>query len=58
VVSFDEIAEIIWGEDYYDKFSEYAITKTMQRLREKIALMGVFPQIIQTVKKSGYVLLD
>jgi len=58
VVSFNEIAEIIWGEDSYDKFSEYAITKTIQRLREKIALMGVFPQIIQTVKKSGYVLLD
>jgi len=58
IVSFDEIADVIWGEKSYDKFSEYAITKTIQRLREKVSLMGVFPQIIQTVRKRGYVLMD
>lgn len=53
IVSFDEIADLIWGKDSYDKFSEYALTKTIQRLREKISSMDVFPQIIQTVRKRG-----
>jgi hypothetical protein len=58
IVSYDDLAEVIWGEESYDKFSVYAITKLIQRLREKIELMGIFPEIIQTVKKKGYILID
>lgn len=55
-VTFDEIAAVIWGEDFFDKFSPYAITKAMQRLRKKIEKAGVFPEIIQTIRSQGYLL--
>lgn len=58
IVSYDDLADVIWGKDSYDKFSLQSMAKLMQRVREKIEAMGVFPQIIQTVKKSGYMLVD
>lgn len=58
VVSFDQIADIIWKDQSDEKFSLYAISKTVERLRKKIELAGVFPEIIQTVKKKGYLLIS
>lgn len=58
IVSYDELADAIWGEESYDRFSLQSMAKLMQRVREKVEAMGVFPQIIQTVKKSGYMLVD
>ena len=58
LVSYDELADVLWGEESYDKFSLQSMAKLMQRVREKVEAMGVFPQIIQTVKKSGYMLVD
>ena len=35
LVSFDEIAKTIWGENYFDKYSEYAITKHIENLKNE-----------------------
>lgn len=57
-ISNDIIAEIIWDEDSYEKYSHYAIAKHIQRLREKIEASGLSPTTLQTFKKRGYILID
>lgn len=56
VVTFDEIADIIWGDDSDEKFSLYALTKTIERIRKKIEIQGMHSQIIQTKKGEGYMI--
>ena len=58
IVCFDKIGKVIWGGEFYDKFSIFAITKLIERLRKKIKKIGISSEIIQTVRKRGYVLID
>lgn len=58
IVTFDEMAEKIWGTEWYDRFSPYAIAKLVQRLREKIESLETSPEIIQAIKKKGYILMN
>lgn len=44
LVSFDEIAKVIWGENYFDKYSEYAITKHIENLKSKITENSIHAQ--------------
>ena len=52
LVSFDEIAKEIWGENYFDKYSEYAITKHIENLKNKITENSVHSQ-----RGHGYLLM-
>lgn len=52
LVSFDEIAKKIWGENYFDKYSEYAITKHIENLKGKIT-----ENSIHTQRGYGYLLM-
>ena len=52
LVSFDEIAKSIWGENYFDKYSEYAITKHIEELKKKITKNSIHSQ-----RGYGYVLV-
>jgi len=58
IVPGDKIADIIWDTNSYDKFSQYAIAKHIQRIREKIELTGISSAALQTHKKRGYLLAD
>lgn len=58
VVTWDDIGDVLWGEDVAEKFSLEAMTKLVQRLRNKIEEAGVFPSIIETVRGMGYRLVD
>jgi hypothetical protein len=52
LVSFDEIAKAIWGENYFDKYSEYAITKHIEELKKKITKNSIHAQ-----RGIGYILV-
>lgn len=52
LVSFDEIAKEIWGENYFDKYSEYAITKHIENLKKKITKNSIHSQ-----RGYGYILV-
>ncbi len=52
IVSFDEIAKTVWGEDYFDKYSEYAITKHIENLKNKITENSIHSQ-----RGYGYVIM-
>lgn len=52
LVSFDELAKEIWGENYFDKYSEYAITKHIENLKSKITENSIHSQ-----RGHGYLLM-
>lgn len=52
LVSFDEIAKSVWGENYFDKYSEYAITKHIENLKNKITRNSIHSQ-----RGYGYILV-
>lgn len=58
IVSRDRLAKEIWGENYFDFYSDWTIDQTISRLRKKIVKLGVIPSIIKTVKKQGFLLAE
>jgi len=58
VVTYDEIAYVVWKNKADKKFSLYAISKLVQRIRRKITVMGLHSRIIQAIKTQGYILID
>jgi hypothetical protein len=55
IVTFDEIGELIFKGNS-DRFSLYAITKSIQRLRDKLEQNGISGSFIQTKRGEGYLL--
>jgi hypothetical protein len=54
ILSRDEIADIIWKEKKYDQFSDWAIDKTISRIRKKIDKIPSLSELtIETRKKKG-----
>lgn len=58
IVPFDQIANAMWGEDANEKYSLYAISKCIERIRLKMIDHNIAPQIIQTYRSQGYRLVD
>lgn len=54
VTTFDEIAQVTSRSD--DDFSLYAISKTIQRIRDSLEANGISGSFIQTMRGKGYVL--
>lgn len=57
VVSFDQMAEIIWKDNTDQKFSLEAMAKIIQDIRIKIRTLGINKEVIFTKRGSGYLLL-
>lgn len=58
IVSADEIAARLWAEETNKKFSLYAISKVVERLRKQVRAVGIFPGIIETRRGQGFILND
>ncbi len=56
VVSFDEIATILWGSDADNYFSLEAILKVIERIRKILKETGINKEVIHTKRKLGYIL--
>lgn len=54
VIEIDEIGDAIFKSE--DNFSLYAISKTIQRLRDKLEENGISGSYIQTLRGKGYLL--
>jgi DNA-binding response OmpR family regulator len=52
VVGIDELNGVISNE--MEKFSLYAVTKSIQRLRDKLEANGIPSTLIQTIREEGY----
>lgn len=53
VVSREEIAQLLWGEKYVEKYSDWAIDKTISRIRKSMNRHHATTHI-QTLKGKGY----
>lgn len=56
IITFDEIANLIWKEKADDKFSLEAIAKLVENLRKKIKSLGINKELIFTKRGKGYTL--
>lgn len=56
VVDREDIAKVVWGEiDWEERYSDWAISQVMHRLREKLKKIET-AIVIKTVKGKGYLL--
>ena len=63
IVTFDEINELLTnnlpaGRQDYEQFSLYAISKSIQRLRDRLEKSGISGSFIQTKRGEGYLLVN
>lgn len=58
IVTFDEISDLIWGKQSVEKYSLYAITKLIERVRKQIRKNGIAIGPIHTQRAKGYLLYD
>lgn len=56
VVTFEQIAQALWGSNVNDKYSLYAITKLISDIREQIRNSGIYANIIHTQRGRGYLI--
>lgn len=54
IVSYDTIAEIVWGDKSYAKFSLQTISKTIERINKKVKESGIHQIFIKNSHKMGY----
>jgi len=54
LVSYDELADSIWGEGEFKSF--WALAKLVERLRKTLGVMGIDPARIESVRGQGYLL--
>ncbi len=54
IVSRDKLSELLWGKDAFDKYSDWAIDKSISLLRKKLEQIGVSSDKLQTIKGRGY----
>ncbi len=54
ILSRDEIARAIWGKNYHELYSDWAIDKTISRLKTKLESIGVNKEIVSLFKGKGY----
>lgn len=55
-VSKEQIAQVIWGNNWTEKYSDWALDKLLSRLRKTIVRFGLPETIIETKKGRGVIL--
>jgi len=55
IVSKDLLAEVIWGEDWEEKYSDWAIDKLVSNIRKKLSKHD-YPQQLKTIRGRGVML--
>lgn len=58
IVSIEDIALAIWGEDSDNKFSLYSINQCISMIRKKLKKNGLSPKLIETFRNQGYRLIN
>lgn len=53
-ISYDQIADIIWGNNSSDKYSLQAINQHISRLRSKLTEIGLHQKTIKSIRSRGY----
>jgi len=54
VISRDKIAEVLWGCNFFEKYSDWTIDQMIFLIRKKLRYWGISPENLQTIKGWGY----
>lgn len=55
IISRDTVGQAIWGKDWEEKYSDWAIDRLAHRIRKKFKTLGIDEKLLKTVKKKGFV---
>lgn len=58
IVTREELAETLWGQKSIEKYSDWAIDRTLSRIRKKISDKASNPRFIETIKGRGLRLIS
>lgn len=53
-ISREQVAEVLWGKDYLEEYSDWSLDQAIKRLRVKLVKLGISKDLIKTVKGRGY----
>ncbi len=54
IISRDKVAEILWGKNYFQKYSDWTIDQMISLLRKKMDKLGISSSSLQTIRNRGY----
>jgi DNA-binding winged helix-turn-helix (wHTH) protein len=54
IVPRDTVAAAIWGADWEQKYSDWAIDRIAHRVRSKLKKFGPFDTMLKTIKRKGF----
>lgn len=54
IVARDEVAQILWGKNYIESYSDWSIDKLISVLRKKMNQVGFSSKSLITLKKRGF----
>lgn len=55
VISREKLAQAIWKEEYYEKYSDWALDQMVKRFRDKMGKLGLNKLTLQTKKNQGFI---
>jgi DNA-binding response OmpR family regulator len=58
VVSYEDLGEYIWDNKVNQKYSMYAISQLICKLRKKLRQNKIYGEILHTVRGKGFVLTN
>jgi DNA-binding winged helix-turn-helix (wHTH) protein len=54
LVTRDQVAKTIWGNNFEEQYSDWAIDQTISRFRKKIGTFHILKESVKTIKGKGY----
>lgn len=56
VISREKAAKNIWGENFLDYYTDWALDQLIKRLRNKLINLGISKDLIKTIKNQGFII--
>lgn len=53
LVTRDNVGEVLWGKEMYEKYSDWALDQLISKLRKKLLALGIKDKIV-TIRGRGY----
>lgn len=57
ILNRDDIGEVLWGKESYEKYSDWAIDQLMSKLRKKLLSLRIRNKLV-TIRGKGYKLIQ
>lgn len=55
LISRDNLAGVLWGEEVFEHYSDWAIDQLISSLRQKLIKFNFSPALLKTIRGKGYV---